>query len=111
MSGFALHLQSVSQYELIEDVVSFVAEDESGSFGLMAGHADLMTALSFGLARYRQGTETWEYLAIPGGLLHFKDNTCYVTSRTYVRSSDYANISRILTEQLMVEEQKLQELK
>ena len=35
MNGFAVQLQSAVQCERLEDVVSFVGEDASGSFGLI----------------------------------------------------------------------------
>ncbi len=38
-------------YERIDDVSSFVGEDDSGSFGLLARHDRFMTVLDFGLAR------------------------------------------------------------
>ena len=38
MNTFLVHLQSATQYERIENVVSFIAEDDSGSFGILPGH-------------------------------------------------------------------------
>ena len=111
MTGFTLHLQSIRQCEDITEVDSFVAEDETGSFGLKANHANFISALSFGLARYRRVNEDWEYLAIPGGLIHFQQNQCYLITRSYVRSADYSSISRALTEQLKTDEENLQQLK
>jgi len=46
VSTFTLHLRDASQYERIEGVESFVGRDESGSFGILAGHARMMTALT-----------------------------------------------------------------
>jgi F-type H+-transporting ATPase subunit epsilon len=43
MNTFVMHLQSATQYERINGVVSFVGEDESGSFGILAGHASMVT--------------------------------------------------------------------
>lgn len=54
-----MHLQSATQYERVDDVTSFVGEDGSGSFGILAGHARAMTLLSFGLARFRIGNDLW----------------------------------------------------
>ena len=36
-------------------MASFIGEDDSGSFGILAGHARMMTMLGFGLARFRAG--------------------------------------------------------
>ena len=111
MTGFNLHLQSATQYELIEDVVSFVGEDGSGSFGIQAGHARMMASLRFGLARYRCGDRPWQYLALPGALLYFVDNCLYLNTRRYVHDSDYARINDALREQLQREEAGLRRIK
>ena len=68
MNGFMLHLQSATQYERIDDATSFVGQDASGSFGLLAGHARFMTVLGFGLTRFRVAEQDWEFLALPGCL-------------------------------------------
>lgn len=111
MSSFILNLQSSDQFERIEDVDSFVAEDASGSFGVRAHHERFMTALVFGLARYRREGEPWQYLALPGGLAYFVDNQLFINARRYIRDSDYSRISKVLTEQLLKEEETLAGLK
>ena len=55
MNSFRIMLRDNSRSETIDGVVSFVAEDASGSFGLLAGHARIMTSLVFGLARFKTG--------------------------------------------------------
>jgi hypothetical protein len=64
MNTFVLHLQSSAQYERIENVLSFVREDDSGSFGILAGHARMMTLLTFALARFRVEDQEWDYFAV-----------------------------------------------
>ena len=111
MNVFTLHLQSATQYEAIVDVTSFVGEDDSGSFGIQAGHARLMASLSFGLARYRSGAQAWQYLALPGALLYFVDNQLFLNTRRYVRDDDYERINAVLREQLRKEETGLRHIK
>ena len=111
MNVFTLHLQSATQYEAIADVTSFVGEDDSGSFGIQAGHARLMASLSFGLARYRCGEQAWQYLALPGALLYFVDNQLFLNTRRYVRDDDYERINAALREQLRKEETGLRHIK
>jgi F-type H+-transporting ATPase subunit epsilon len=107
MSTFTLHLQSPRQFERIERVEAFVGEDASGSFGLLARHERFMTALVFGLARFRCTGQPWQYLAVPGALAYFVDNRLFVNTRRYFRDSDYTRISQALTEQLLKEEEVL----
>jgi len=111
MNGFRLYLQSATQYELILDVTSFVGEDATGSFGIQAYHVRFMTALSFGLSRYRCGEAPWQYLALPGAVLYFAENRLFLNTRRYVRGDDYSRINAVLSEQLRREEEGLQHIK
>ncbi len=111
MNAFDFYLQSASQYEQIKYVESFVAEDDSGSFGIMAGHTRFMTTLPLGLARYRCSGGDWEYLALPGALVYFKNNSLTLSTRHYFRSSDYAMMSDVLQTQLLHEEGNLRKIK
>ena len=71
MSGFTVHLQGATQYEKLENVISFVGDDASGSFGLMKGHSRFVTTLVFGLARLRYDDDRWDYLALPEAVAYF----------------------------------------
>ena len=109
MNTFVLHLQSATQYERVADAVSFVAADESGSFGILAGHARMLTVLSFGLARFRTLGGAWNYLAVPEALLYFAENELFLSTRRYLRDVDYERMSVALREQLRREEESLRE--
>jgi F-type H+-transporting ATPase subunit epsilon len=106
-----MELASATRWTRIEDVSSFVGEDASGSFGILAGHAPLVACLSFGLARFRIGDGDWEYLALPGGVLHFRDGTLRILTRRYLRDSNYERISAGLRDQLAAEEVDLRTLR
>ncbi len=101
MNIFVLHLESATQYERIDNVVSFVGEDASGSFGILPGHARMTTLLEFGLARFRIADEDWQFLAVPGAVLYHRDNQLHVCTRHYLRGRDYERISTALREQLL----------
>lgn len=111
MNTFRLHLESATQYERIENAVSFVGEDNSGSFGIQAGHGRMMTLLTFGLARFRMQDRDWEYLAMPGALAYFVDGELHLSATRYVRGADYEGISATLQKELLAEEEALQEMK
>lgn len=111
MRTFVLHLQDATRHERIERVSSFVGEDDSGSFGLLAGHARFMTSLIFGLARFCIEGGAWQYLAVPGALLYFVDNELTISTRRYLRDADYERISTALSEQLLAEEENLRGMK
>jgi F-type H+-transporting ATPase subunit epsilon len=111
MRTFLIRLNSGTRSEAIENVVSFVGEDSSGSFGIMASHARMMTFLSFGLARFRRADGETEYLAVPGGLLYFVGNELRINTRQYFRSSNYNEMENILDRQLREEEENLKAIK
>ena len=111
MAEFVLHLYSATQYERIEGVESFVAEDPSGSFGVMANHARMLACLDFGLARFRKADGTWEFLALPGGVAYFRDNELRLSTRRYFRHRDLQRARGELEEQIRAEEQDLREIR
>jgi len=111
MKSFVLHLQDATHYELIDQVTSFVGQDDSGLFGILADHARMMTVLAFGLARYRTTDERWHFLAVPRGLLYCVDNNLYLSARRYIHDDEYVRISQALEEQLVTEETALRTIK
>lgn len=111
MNTFTLELLAATEQQRIDGVVSFVGEDASGSFGLMAGHERSLTVLLFGLARFRCVDNGWQYLALPGGLLYFVDNHLQICTRHYLIDSDYERISMTLQQQLLAEERELHKIK
>jgi len=110
MSGFELHLCSAAQVEHIADISSFVGEDASGQFGIMAHRARLATVLDYGLARFRIGGADWQYLALPGAVLYFANNALHLSTRRYLYGPDFRTISEALTHQLLDEERRVQQL-
>ena len=111
MNGFTLHLQSATQYQRVEDVLSFVGSDASGTFGLMPHHERFMTVVEFGLARYRGYDAVWHYLALPGALVYFVDNALFLSTRRYVVGDDCQKVAATLAETLRAEERAVLQLK
>jgi F-type H+-transporting ATPase subunit epsilon len=111
MRTFRMTLCDSTRRESFEEVVSFVGEDASGSFGILAGHARLMTTLLFGLARFRRADGAWRYLAFPGALLYFVNDELSLSTRRYLLDDDYERISTALQEQLLAEEEELHVMK
>jgi len=107
MNTFRVQFLAGDRAQAIDGVTSFVGEDPSGSFGLMAHHARFMTVLSFGLARLRAGDGPWQYVGLPGGLAYFVDNELRVSTRRFVTGGDAAAIAGLLTQQMLAEEQAL----
>ncbi len=112
MHSYTLQLHDSRNSQCVTKVASFVGQDESGRFGILPGHARMMTVLLFGLARFRcLGEDSWQYLAVPGGILYFADNTLHLACRHYLLDKDYQRISRRLLEELLAEEELLDEVR
>ncbi|ESS67163.1 ATPase, F1 complex, delta/epsilon subunit [Methyloglobulus morosus KoM1] len=107
MDSFVMNLYDATDELTIEDASAFVGMDASGSFGIQANHARFMTTLVFGLARFRRQSEQWQYLALPGGVLYFKDNILSVSTRHFLIDTDFDRISTLLAQQLITEEDNL----
>ncbi|HBC2505942.1 TPA: F0F1 ATP synthase subunit epsilon [Legionella pneumophila] len=107
MELFTIHLKSATQYEKIDKVISFVGEDASGQFGILAHHSRMMTCLKFGLAWFRDENQETDYLALPGAVVYFIDNQLHIATRHYVRHQEYQAIQRVLEEELHWEENNL----
>jgi F-type H+-transporting ATPase subunit epsilon len=107
MNVFNLKLQDATHIEQYEGINSFVGEDASGSFGILPGHARMMTSLVMGLSRFRIGEQDWQYIASSSALLYFYNNTLTLTCRHFLIDTDYMRISIALEQQLLEEESHL----
>ena len=107
MSQFVLNLFDATHEQRITGITSFVGEDASGSFGIQPSHARFMTTLVFGLARFRLGTEDWQYLALPGAVVYFNKNELTISTRHFLIDTDLERISTLLEQQLIAEEENL----
>lgn len=111
MNSFVMYLQSSTQYEEINDILSFIGEDSSGRFGIMANHGRMMTCLKFGLSWFRHEDNTEEYLAVPGGVLYFNENKLFVNTRHFFRNKNYEIITTAIENQLIQEEENIRGVK
>ena len=107
MSRFTLNLFDAGRELRITGVTSFIGLDASGSFGIQPNHARFMTTLVFGLARFRLDTDDWHYLALPGAVLYFNNNTLTISTRNFLIDTDLERISVSLDRELIAEEDSL----
>jgi len=67
----ALHLTVTTPSQILvesDDVVAVRSEDQSGSFGILPGHADLLTVLVPSVLRWRTADGAARYCAVRGGV-------------------------------------------
>ena len=67
----------------------------------------MMTSLVMGLARFRINDQEWQYIATPGALAYFNNNSLTISTRHFFIDDDYLRISTALQEQLLEEETQL----
>ena len=108
---FKLTVYDAKQQKRFSNVIAFVGEDASGSFGILANHARFMTILVFGLARFRVLKQPWQYLAVPGAVLYFNNDELSISTRHFLIDENFERISSSLEQQLMCEEENLRTMK
>lgn len=100
MNTFVLKLLDSQGSERIDDVRQFICADDSGSFGLLAGHARMVAVLRYGLARFIDGAGRWRYLSLPGGVLSFAGNELTLVTVRYFLGEERGTITRQLAEEM-----------
>jgi F-type H+-transporting ATPase subunit epsilon len=88
MNTFTLTLIDTAEKTRIEKVRQFIAADDDGSFGMLAGHAHTVALLRYGLSRFIDDQGIWRYLAMPGAVLRFADNQLTITTARYFLGDD-----------------------
>lgn len=82
----------------VEDVRHLRAEDETGAFGILSGHADFLTALSLSVVSWRDAGGAEHHLAVRGGMLEVRGGTVIsIATREAVAGDD---LHRLETEVL-----------
>ncbi len=80
------------------DVTHLRAEDETGAFGILPGHADFLTALNLSVATWRDKKGGEHHVAVRGGMLQVRHGeTITIAAREAVASDD---LRRLETEVL-----------
>lgn len=111
MKSFALELLSPTTRQRVDDVVSFVGEDETGQFGIQAGRHRLITTLVFGLSRFRLADGNWTYLALPGGMLYSRPDRVTISTSRFFLSEDFEKVEQELHQQFETESRALREVR
>ena len=79
---------------LDEAIDSLRAEDSSGSFGVLSGHAPFLTALAISIVSWRQADRE-RFCAVRGGVLTVTDGaTIAIATREAVAGNDLATLDR-----------------
>jgi F-type H+-transporting ATPase subunit epsilon len=90
-----------------DDVAHLRAEDETGAFGLLPGHADFLTALTVSVVTWRDRHGSEHHVAVHGGMLEVRGGAAiFVATREAVRGDD---LHQLETEVLVAFRQRLED--
>jgi F-type H+-transporting ATPase subunit epsilon len=73
----------------VDAITHLRAEDETGAFGILPGHADFLTALAVSVVAWRDRKGVEHYVAVRGGMLQVRDGEAImIATREAVCSDD-----------------------
>ncbi|HXI87137.1 MAG TPA: F0F1 ATP synthase subunit epsilon [Parvularculaceae bacterium] len=80
-----------------DDVVSVRAEDESGDFGVLPGHADFLTVLTISILKWREGNGALGYCAVRRGVFTVSGgDEVMVATREAIVSDDLDHLENVV---------------
>ncbi|MDH3791019.1 MAG: F0F1 ATP synthase subunit epsilon [Rhodospirillales bacterium] len=87
-----------------EDVRHVRAEDETGSFGILPGHADFISVLAVSVITWRNHKDEEHHVAVRGGLLSVRDgNSVEVATREAVAEDTLGELGQAVLERFREE--------
>ncbi len=82
------------------DVVAVRAEDQSGSFGILDGHADFLTALTVSVVSWRHADEQQRFCAVRRGVLSVSNGSSVaVATREAIPGDDLGLLEQVVLAQ------------
>lgn len=82
------------------DVVAVRAEDESGSFGILNGHADFLTALTVSVVSWRHADDRQRFCAVRRGVLSVTNGSeVAVATREAIAGDDLDHLEQVILAQ------------
>ncbi len=85
------------------DVTYVRAEDETGAFGILEGHADFLTTLAVCVVTWRCGEQTSQ-VAVRGGILRVcSGNHVSIATREAVGEQSLASVGRAVLERMRLQ--------
>ena len=79
------------------DVVALRAEDESGGFGILDGHADFLTALTISVVSWRRADNRRRFCAVCRGVLSVtKGREVAIATRQAVLGDDLDHLEHVV---------------
>jgi F-type H+-transporting ATPase subunit epsilon len=97
MSNLSFRLTIVTPTTIVErDITHIRLRDETGYFGIMKGHIDLLSVLEPSLCYYSDAVGKETFLAVDGGILSVRDGKVTLTSREIYEGDDAERLAEII---------------
>ena len=93
---FPIKIFTPAQTILDEEIISLIAEDRSGYFGIEAGHVNFLTVLAPTILRYRTSDQREHYIAINGGILKVEKGAVTIGAREALAGEDMGRLEAAL---------------
>ena len=102
-----MRLRIVTPLEIVVDeqgVTSLRAEDASGGFGVLPGHADFLTSLAVSVVSWTGAGGVQRYCAVRGGVLSVAGGQdVAIASREAIAGDDFARLDQTVLERFRAE--------
>jgi F-type H+-transporting ATPase subunit epsilon len=80
-----------------QNITAVRAEDESGSFGILSGHADLLTVLNVSIVSWHGANDTSRYCAVRRGVLSVTNGSeVAIATREAVPGDDLERLEQVV---------------
>ncbi len=80
-----------------QDVAAVRAEDESGSFGILNGHANFLTALTVSVVSWHNADDRRGFCAVRRGVLSVTNgNEVAIATREAIAGDDFDHLERVV---------------
>ena len=76
------------------DVVHLRAEDDTGAFGILRGHAEFLTALTISVVSWRDQAGAEHHVAVRGGMLVVSGDAITIATREAVADGNLDRLQR-----------------
>lgn len=90
-----------------DDIAHLRAEDETGAFGILPGHADFLAALALSVVSWRDRRGREHHVAVRGGALEVRDGKSITIATREAIADD--NLHRLETEVLATFRHRVEE--